>query len=365
MRPDLLLPSALTAVALVELGVQGVRSPLVWLCAVITCGCLVLRVRAPLSAALGVFVFFSAPLAFLGQPMPSLGDPPNSVALSMALVIAVYSLGAHAPWGHALTGLVAAELLMAAHARFTKPVHPATLNDYLAAGVVPTLLPFLLGAVVARRRRLRESERRATALRIAAAEERERIARDVHDLVAHSVSVMVVQAEAGEALLATAPDRAAQSLRDVQRAGREALSEMRRTVAALRTGEPATPGGVRDLEVLAESFSDLGLPVELHRSLATELPPVLDALVYRLAREALTNSLRHSDRSGTVVRVSRTEEDVLLRVEDLGRPGPASGDPGFGLQGLREAVGKVGGVLEVTCGPHGGHALVARIPVAG
>lgn len=167
-------------------------------------------------------------------------------------------------------------------------------------------MPWLAGVALAWQRRASATQRALEQADVAAAVERSRIAREVHDLVAHTVSVMVVQAEAGEALLPTAPESTAESLRAVQTAGRQALGEMRRTVAALRSGDVAAAGHrLAALPELLETVRAAGLPVSVVTEGApSALPDEVDRSAYRVLQEALTNVLRHSDRTGATVRLS-------------------------------------------------------------
>jgi signal transduction histidine kinase len=205
------------------------------------------------------------------------------------------------------------------------------------------------------------------------AEERNRIARELHDVIGHSVSVMTVQASAVRRRLT--PDQAAerQALETVEAVGREALAEMRRMVGVLRQSGDETqlepPPGLDQLDRLADKFRTAGLPVELEVNGAVqELAPGLDLTAYRLVQEGLTNTLRHArnPRSAAVV-IDYGAERIQLAVRDDGQP-PAGGghqspEPGSGLLGMRERVAVYGGSLVAQVRPEGGFELVATLPL--
>lgn len=216
---------------------------------------------------------------------------------------------------------------------------------------------------------------RAAEARAVAAEERARIARDLHDVVAHSVSVMVVQAEAGEALLPDA-ERSGRALRAIQDTGRATLAELRHLLGVLdgdrgtdaeeRSRQPSPR--LRDVDRLVQQMRTAGLAVELHieGSLAN-IPPGVDLAAYRVLQEAFTNALRHAGRTTVVATVRVEPGEVVVEVIDDGPDSASSRQPettgaGRGLMGMRERVGFYGGAVE--CGPTGsGFRVRARIPV--
>jgi signal transduction histidine kinase len=239
---------------------------------------------------------------------------------------------------------------------------------------------WLVGRVVWSRQRLvdrltaqaEELERgRAAEARAAAAEERARIARDVHDVVAHSVSVMVVQAEAGEALLDD-PERAGAALRAIQQTGRATLGDLRELLGVLSDDESAgslVPSPrLQEVDRLADRLRQAGLDVSLHvEGPAAELPPGVGLAAYRVLQEALTNALRHAGQTSVRARVDVGDQAVVVEVVDNGpaavngRPLAASG-AGHGLIGMRERVTRYGGRVE--SGPSGpGFRVWASIPV--
>jgi signal transduction histidine kinase len=212
----------------------------------------------------------------------------------------------------------------------------------------------------------REAEARARV-----AEQRARIARDVHDVVAHSVSIIVVQAEAGEAQLSH-DEPSAECLRAIQRVGRSTLIELRGVLNAL--GDDAGSDGtdpalaptprLADAAVLVAELRDAGLDLDFRQEgdLA-QLPIGVDLAAYRVLQEALTNALRHAAGAKVTARVDVTGDDVVLEVRDSGADLPRTVDgTGRGLLGMRERVRLYGG--EVESGPDGaGFRVRARIPV--
>ncbi len=214
-----------------------------------------------------------------------------------------------------------------------------------------------------------EADRRA-----AMAEERSRIARELHDVVAHHVSVMTVQAVAARRVLSTSPETAASALSAIEEMGRAAMAEMRNIVGVLRTegdeaGERAPQPGVRDLPALVEQMREAGLRTQLWiEGDESRLPPGLDLAAYRLIQEALTNSLRHAGAGARAwVTVRREPTTLTVHVEDDGR-GPAAEPrnpdrPGHGLVGIRERVALYGGMLQTGPRQGGGFEVRARFPL--
>jgi signal transduction histidine kinase len=216
-----------------------------------------------------------------------------------------------------------------------------------------------------RAERARESEARA-----AAAEERARIAREMHDVVAHSLSVMVVQAEAAEAMLDSDPARARRPLAAVQETGRGALGELRRMLGVLREMAADGPAlapqpGLSGLDELVRQVREAGLPVSVRvEGKPRPLPPGIDLSAYRIVQEGLTNALKHAGPASAEVVVRYGPRDLELEVRDDGRGrGSGSNGGGHGLLGMRERVALYGGELAAGPRPGGGFALTARLPL--
>jgi signal transduction histidine kinase len=208
--------------------------------------------------------------------------------------------------------------------------------------------------------------------RTAVAGERARIARELHDVVAHSVSVMVVQAGAAEEVLAAAPDRAREPLRSVQDTGRQALVELRRLLGVLRTDGSeaalAPQPGLDQVPALAAQVREAGVAVDLQVDGERDgVPAGVDLAAYRIVQEALTNVLKHAGASHAAVRVGYRPDLIELEIFDDGCAAPATGQAtngtGHGLIGMHERASLYGGVVEARPRPEGGFAVRARLPV--
>jgi len=212
-----------------------------------------------------------------------------------------------------------------------------------------------------------ERERDAAA-RVAVAEERARIARELHDVVAHAVSVMVLQVGAVRHKLPEELDDDREALNGVERAGRTALTEMRRLLAAMRTDEDeaelAPQPGLDGLDSLAEEVGRAGLPVRLHvEGERFQLPRAIDLSAYRIVQEGLTNALKHARASAADVTVRYRPDELRLEVRDDGS-GPAASDGlGHGLVGIRERVKIYGGEMSAGTANGGGFVLSTRLPI--
>jgi signal transduction histidine kinase len=216
---------------------------------------------------------------------------------------------------------------------------------------------------------VREQEARELDAQRAAADERRRIAREMHDVVAHSISVMVVQAGGARRILERDPDRAVAAAAQIERTGREALAEMRRLLGVLhreddehdaRAPQPTMAG----LEALVERAREAGLPVELHvEGERRSLPAGLDLAAFRVVQEGITNALKYADRAPTEVRVRWRERALELEILDRG-PGPRERvDHGHGLVGMQERVKLYGGELEAGRRRGGGFRIRAKLPL--
>jgi signal transduction histidine kinase len=215
-----------------------------------------------------------------------------------------------------------------------------------------------------------ELERRRDAdVQVALVDERSRIARELHDVVAHSVSLMVLQAGAARQALDWQPGRARQPLLAIEATGREAMGELRRMLTVLRdhseVGELAPQPSLRQLDVLFAQMQAAGMPVRLTmEGSIDDLPKGIDLSAYRIIQEALTNSLKHSSHSAVDVRVRRSDDAIVVEVKDAG---PAlNGDApgvGHGLIGMRERTALYGGVFEAGPRNDGGFDVKATLPL--
>jgi signal transduction histidine kinase len=370
-RPDLLFALGLTVLGQVEIwtqGIDGEHAAYAALALPITLA-LAWRVRAPL-AVLAVIagVFFPSALLF-----PLSGDA--AFAVVAALLIALYSVGAHTGGWQAVAGVLAMlAVVLGTVAADPEGADPGSYVFFLF--VVGG--PWLAGRAI-RHRRLSERHLEARALtaerereeraRAAVAEERVRIARELHDVVAHAISVIVVQARGGRRSLATEPEEAQEAFDSIEASGVEAFAEMRRLLGMLRKGDEelalAPQPSLRHLDTLVAQVREAGLPVELTvEGEPTALPPGVDLSAYRIVQEALTNALKHAGPATARVLVRYGSEDLEVEVTDTGRR-PAGGDgAGHGLVGMRERVTLFGGQLEAGRRGEGGFAVRARLPLA-
>ncbi len=209
---------------------------------------------------------------------------------------------------------------------------------------------------------------RESAARIAVAEERSRIARELHDVVAHSVSVMVLQVGAVRLKLPETMFEDKDALKSVEQTGRAALVEMRRLLGAMhddgQAAELAPQPSLDNLDALAESVRGAGLPVQLHvEGDAFPLPRAIDLSAYRIVQEALTNSLKHAHASHADVTIRYRPDMVEIEVVDDGRGAMTSNGLGHGLVGIRERVKIYGGDMNTGNAPGGGFVLSARLPL--
>ncbi|MDF3301749.1 sensor histidine kinase [Streptomyces tropicalis] len=242
------------------------------------------------------------------------------------------------------------------------------------AGLAVYLLTVVLAWTAGQWRRAQQARTRAE-MRRAVVEERARIAREVHDVVAHTLSVMVVQAGAADDVFTERPEQARQALRAIETGARSALGELRLLLRAFRVDPAQDAAGEREpgpslvrLEELAETVRATGITVHVDRGGGTDgLPAAVDLAAYRIVQEALTNALRHAAGADEVsVSVTRKGECVKVRVVDNGRtsPGGATAAPaGRGLVGMRERARLVGGSLRAGPVPGGGFEVTARLPV--
>jgi signal transduction histidine kinase len=334
---------------------------------------------APLAAA---GLLLSAPLAWRrAAPLPAVAaSMAGAVVLAIltvddtepqtpivAMLVAAYSAGAYLPRREALAGLAL--------------VVGAILVD--EAGDTIVLGPVCLGAWLAgrvwqgRERDARRMTELAAALererveerRLAIAEERARIARELHDVVAHAMTTIVIEAGAERLHLERGQERTGATLRAIERTGRQALDEMRRLLGVLREhdDEPALapqPSLAR-IGDLVEHLRRTGLAVDLRVvGEPVVLPPGLDVNAYRIVQEALTNVLKHAEAETATVLIGYGKADLTLEVTDDGRGEERNGAGGHGLVGLRERVALYGGELTAGERPGGeGFAVRARLPL--
>jgi signal transduction histidine kinase len=276
--------------------------------------------------------------------------------------LVVFSLGLYAARRHALFGppliLVSVVVYFAG-----EPVTPASG----APGVlVVWLATWLIGYVMARRRE--EQDRARNAVRQQAiAEEQTRVARELHDVVGHTVNLLVVQAGAARLLLDSNPAKARDLLTTMEQTGRDSLADLDQVLAHLRNGAPpidehATPG-LAAIPDLVERLTDSRIRVTLTMDPALRLPRNLDLSAYRIVQEALTNVLKHAAPCTATVDVHRDGAAVVVEVTDDGPGLPEPHQPGRGLIGIAERVSMCGGRLEQAAGPGRGFMVRAVLPL--
>jgi signal transduction histidine kinase len=291
----------------------------------------------------------------------------------VAYVLAFWVFGAYNPLRPAVAGLgvALAGVVVVALEDVRVPADEAFSVALVGA------LTWLAGAVL-RKHSLHadEAEERAAVLerdhrdaQQAVADERARIARELHDVVAHSVSVMTVQAGAARMLLSSDPQRAVAPLLAVEQTGRQALAELRRLLGILREDEGGTglvpQPDLDHLPALIETVRDAGLRVDLVEDGAVRpTAPGLGLAAYRIVQEALTNTLKHADAQHVLVTLEYGADQLRIEVRDDGRrPRQAAGHGGHGLAGMRERAAVYDGVLEAGPEPGGGFAVRAVLPI--
>jgi signal transduction histidine kinase len=225
-------------------------------------------------------------------------------------------------------------------------------------------------ADAAEQRAIHAERERESAARVAVAEERARITRELHDIVAHSLSVMVLQVGAVRHKLPSAMTEDREALVAVEQTGRSALAEMRRLLGALHDDGPdvelAPQPGLDDLDALAERVGRAGLPVQVHvEGQRYAVPRAIDLSAYRIIQEGLTNSLKHAHAKQADVTVSYGADRLAIEVRDDGVGASGSDGLGRGLVGVRERVKIYGGEMTAGASPDGGFVLSARLPVDG
>ncbi|MEU9188053.1 sensor histidine kinase [Streptomyces sp. NPDC048484] len=343
--------------------------------------CLVIALRRRLpEAMLLLAVFMGAAQLVLDMSM---------VPADFALLVITFTVASNGTrWASRLAlamGLCAAPL-----AQLRWPQESSGAAGHIAIAVfqtVPFALAWVLGDSLRTRRayfaqleeraaRL-EKEREAQA-KVAVAAERARIARELHDVVAHNVSVMVVQADGAAYVLDSAPDQAKKALETISGTGRQALAEMRRLLGVLRTGEHQESGeyvpqpDVEQLDELIEQCRTSGLPVDFKvEGTPRPLPSGVELTAYRIVQEALTNTRKHGGpNTGASVRLVYFDDGLGLLVEDDGKGAPHElyeeggiDGQGHGLIGMRERIGMVGGTLDAGPRPGGGFRISALLPL--
>ncbi|MEU0675335.1 histidine kinase [Streptomyces sp. NPDC006172] len=345
-RPPELEPATWPAYGLTTLTVI----PLVW------------RRHAPVAVLLALLatnVLYRFSLEGPGQPLPYTG------------LVIVYTIAALSPPRRRLaTGLLLMIAVPVGVWFNTRSARELTFSVFVFAAA------YVFGRLTDARRRAHRVEAEQ-----AAARERARIARDMHDILSHAVALMIVQAEAGPVAVRTAPERAEAAFDAISETGRDAMAQLRTMLGVLREGDapddmrgaPREPQpGLADLPALLDRVRAGGLDVRYRTSgPARQLPDATGATVFRIVQEALTNTVKHADADAVSVHLDYGESDLAVEVADDGRgtrhaAGRAGGGVGHGLVGIRERAAAHGGTAVAGGGPDGrGFAVRVRIPTQG
>ena len=376
---DWLLAGALAVGISVEL-VSWADSgkPTALACGLIATVPLALRRRLPLVS----FVLVMLGIELLTHVQPGFDN--DSMLFVLAFFVALYSLGRHATGVEAWLGAVGVAVVMLLFNLSEGGIGETDLGD----------VAFLIGFVGApwaagltlRLRRERETQLNAENERLrreqeererrAVAEERARIARELHDVVSHAISITVLQARGARRALTSDPHTARQALDAIEQTNTAALGDMRRLLAVLRDTEPngeraahperAPQPSLQHLDKLVEQVRGSGVPVSIEvRGTQQGVPPGVDLSAYRIVQEALTNVLKHAARAEARIVLEYADDALAVTVSDDGLPGPlAETVPagGSGLIGIQERVAVVGGEMTAGPRPDGGFEIRARLP---
>ncbi len=317
-----------------------------------------IRRRYPLLVGVAVPVIESVEFAFWAGP--------NILSQGVANFCALYALTVWTPPRRFAIGF--AIVLAAVLASSLGP--GATFKQAFFFGLVEGIVLLLVRRVIGDRdRRAQIAEReRDVAAREAVVEERARIARELHDVIAHHVSMIVLQAGAERRVLGDANASTREVLETVERSGRSALTETRRLLGMLRGGgsDPLTPQpGLDDVPMLVGQLRDAGLPVELSiDGERRELPVGIELSAYRIVQEALTNALKHAGDARATVHVRYGSDSLELEIVDDGQGGSKrTSGGGHGLVGMRERVALYGGRFDASRRPSGGFAIRVVLPI--
>ncbi|HWI07408.1 MAG TPA: histidine kinase [Solirubrobacteraceae bacterium] len=377
-RSDLLVAAAIAAIAQVETwstrgydprpafaaAALAMTVPLAW------------RRVAPVAVVAVVFV----PLLL----MAAAGHALDSTYIMLVLLVAFAAVGSYCDRrravGGLLLGLTLLGVLLALEiAILSEPDEPSGFGDFVFVGGIVSVVWVLALTVRERSAQASDLEERADRLerereeqaRAAVAEERARIARELHDVVAHSISVIAVQTGSVRRRLRHERPAEAAELSGIEDTARQALGEMRRMLGLLRTDDDgpalAPQPGIDQVPRLVDQLRETGLVVDLDvAGRSRPLPPGVDLAAYRIVQEALTNVLKHAGPARAQIGVVFGERELELQISDDGRGAGAGTDGGgHGLVGMRERVSLYGGALEAAPRDGGGFMVRARLPIPG
>lgn len=358
---DVALAAALTLLVLSVLAGMSERAagtvPAAWWLAIIHTLPVAVRRRA---TGIAFIVSAVAGLVYVASGFAMVG-------LGLATLVMVYTLAAEVPRRRSLAGLIVVEVGMVAAIVIGDT---GMQIDTIVGNVLILAVAWFIGDTTRRRRDANDQEKEQTALR-AVAEERMRIARELHDVVAHSMSAVTVQAGMARLVIDEDPGLAKRSLESIERAGQEAMDEMRRLLHVLRSdngsgASRAPTPRLSDLASLIDQAREAGTSVDLAVSgIERALPPGIELAAYRVVQEALTNIRKHAPGSDAKVRIDYTPEAITVQVDSTLPPNAGAGPPGHGLAGMRERIALYEGELEAAPQSNGTFRVKARFPSNG
>jgi signal transduction histidine kinase len=364
---------------------RGLPALPAWSWTLVAAGCLTalagcrLMGRRPLPA-LGLFIAASAAVALALSPLQVWQDDVLFLYL-LALDVAFGAIVATRPrWSWAvafvavqafLPGYAYLRLLLGLPVTYAYNSRDGRLAGLLLSALMPALVAGPIGFSI-RQARQYAQRLRAHAAAQAVTAERLRISRELHDMVAHSVGIITLQAGAAARVLDTQPERAREAMRAVEETGRQTLSGLRRMLGSLRGTEPGQEApearlhpvpGLADLDELAAATTAAGVSVNVcWRGPRRILPPEVDLSAYRIIQESLANVVRHADARSCEVSVDFRDAELAIEVTDPGRGGKGGTGTGYGLVGMRERVALLHGFLAAGPHPDGGFQVTARLP---
>ena len=303
--------------------------------------------------------------------LPLMPVRPMQIVLVGAAGIEIFYMAATRTWRDSVTGvaMVGAALL------YPGP-GSVDLADLRGGATLVTIIAWLIGNSIRQTQARAELVRAQAAAQVATAE-RLRIARELHDIVAHSIGIIAIQAGAGHRVFDASPAEARDALAAIEVTSRETLSGLRRMMTGLRHAEPGPLGpgpgqaplgpapGLADLEQLAAMTLDVGVQVDVDWHGSREpLPADIDLSAFRIIQEAVTNVVRHAGTDWCRVWIDQQDGQLSIEVTDGGRGGSGAGT-GYGITGMRERAALLGGDLQAGPRPGGGFRVAARLPVPG
>lgn len=296
--------------------------------------------------------------------------PPLQIMLAAATGIEICYIAATRPRKVSATGLAMAGAGVGVGLLIPGP-GGVDLAPFLGGAVVVTIVAWLIGHSL-RQAQARAELRRAQAAAQIVLAERLRIARELHDIVAHSIGIIAIQAGSGRRVFDARPDQARDALAAIEGTSRETLAGLRRMMTGLRRAEPdpgphqAPPGpapGLADLEQLAATALDAGVRVDVDwRGSREPLPADIDLSAFRIIQEAVTNVVRHAGTDQCRVVIDQQDGQLSIEVTDSGRGGSGAGT-GYGITGMRERAALLGGDFSAGPRPGGGFRIAARLPL--